>query len=208
MILSEAAALLGDQARVFTDVYKQYAFREDQTLTEYLEFILHEPVAWFEGLPGTMKSKASIARPKTAVCKLVKCAEVIAVLGAEVCEQVHSVLWGTFKAEAERIAAKRSGQKEQKGQKEYQDNDNADTCTESPSIAQLLSHEDEPLLEVNELILDGGDAASFHSVKGRRGMSYEEKYKVVDNALRLMVRNDLSGSGACINALLDALRNA
>jgi hypothetical protein len=39
-------------------------------------------------------------------------------------------------------------------------------------------------------------------------MSYEHKYKVVDNALRLMVRNDLGGSGACINALLDALRDA
>jgi len=198
MILSAAAALLGDQARVFTDVYKQYAFRDDQPLSEYLEFILHEPVAWFEGLPGTMKSKASIARPKTAVCKLMKCAEVIAVLGADVCEHVHSLLWSTFKAEAERIAAKRSG------------HDIADTGTVTPSIEHYLTQDvqDEPLLEVNEIHMDASDAASFHSVKGKRTMSVEEKYKVVDNALRLMVRNDLSGSGACINALLDALRDA
>jgi hypothetical protein len=198
MILSAAAALLGDQARVFTDVYKQYAFRDDQTLSEYLEFILHEPVAWFEGLPGTMKSKASIARPKTAVCKLVKCAEVIAALGAEVCEHVHSVLWATFKAESERIAAKRSGH---------------ETGVETPGIEHYLAQDaqeiqEEPLLEVNELHIDASDAASFHSVKGKRTMSYEHKYKVVDNALRLMVRNDLGGSGACINALLDALRDA
>jgi hypothetical protein len=198
MILSAAAALLGDQARVFTDVYKQYAFRDDQLLSEYLEFILHEPVAWFEGLPGTMKSKASIARPKTAVCKLVKCAEVIAALGAEVCEHVHSVLWATFKAEAERIAAKRSGH---------------ETGVETPGIEHYLAQDaqeiqEEPLLEVNELHIDASDAASFHSVKGKRAMSYEHKYKVVDNALRLMVRNDLGGSGACINALLDALRDA
>jgi hypothetical protein len=201
MILSAAAALLGDQARVFTDVYKQYAFRDDQTLSEYLEFILHEPVAWFEGLPGTMKSKASIARPKTAVCKLVKCAEVIAALGAEVCEHVHSVLWATFKAESERIAAKRSG------------HEIAETGAETPGIEHYLAQDlqethEEPLLEVNELHIDASDAASFHSVKGKRTMSYEHKYKVVDNALRLMVRNDLGGSGACINALLDALRDA
>jgi hypothetical protein len=198
MILSAAAALLGDQARVFTDVYKQYAFRDEQPVSEYLEFVLHEPVAWFEGLPGTMKSKASIARPKTAVCKLVKCAEVIAALGAEVCEQVHSVLWATFKAEAERIAAKRSG------------HEIAETGTVTPSIEHYLTQDvqDEPLLEVNEIHMDASDAASFHSVKGKRTMSVEDKYKVVDNALRLMVRNDLSGSGACINALLDALRDA
>ena len=199
MILSAAAALLGDQARVFTDVYKQYAFRDDQPVSEYLEFILHEPVAWFEGLPGTMKSKASIARPKTAVCKLMKCAEVIAVLGAEVCEKVHSVLWATFKAEAERIAAKRSGHELV-----------SDKGAETPSIEHYLTQEthEEPLLEVNEIHMDVSDAASFHSVKGKRAMSYEHKYKVLDNALRLMVRNDLSGSGACINALLDVIRDA
>ena len=202
MILSAAAALLGDQARVFTDVYKQYAFRDDQPVSEYLEFILHEPVAWFEGLPGTMKSKASIARPKTAVCKLVKCAEVIAALGAEVCEHVHSVLWATFKAESERIAAKRSGHEPA-----------LSTGSETPGIEHYLTQDlqethEEPLLEVNELHMDASDAASFHSVKGKRTMSYEHKYKVVDNALRLMVRNDLGGSGACINALLDALRDA
>jgi len=191
MNLSTATALLGDQSRVFTDVYKQYAFRDDQSLSDYLGFILHEPVAWFEGLPGTMKSKASIARPKTAICKLVKSAEVIAVLGAEVCDQVHSVLWATFKAEAERIAKKRSG---------------ADHQDDTPSIEQLL-HDEEPMLEVNELMMDATEVASVHSVKrSRAGMSYEQKYKVVDNALRLMTRNE--ESGACITALLDAIRDA
>ena len=193
MNLSTAATLLNEQSRVFTDVYKQYAFRDNQLLSEYIEFILHEPVAWFEGLPGTMKSKVSIARPKTAVCKLMKCAEVISELGADVCEHVHSVLWATFKAEAERISAKRSGHEE--------------TGTITPSIEHLFAQE-EPLLEVNEVQLDVSDAASFHSVKGKRAMSYEQKYKMVDNALRLMVRNDLGGSGACINALLDAIRDA
>jgi len=196
MNLSTAAGLLGDQSRVFTDVYKQYAFRDDQSLNEYLGFILHEPVAWFEGLPGTMKSKASIARPKTAICKLVKCTEVIAELGAETCDQVHAVLWSTFKAEADRIATKRNGTQVRQGD-------------ETPISEQLLAHGDEPLLEVNELVMDVTDAASFHSVRGKRAaMSFEHKYKVIDNALRMMIRNDIGGNGACIAALLDAIRDA
>jgi len=79
--LSTAAAFLGDQARIFIDVYKLYGFRDDQTLSEYVEFFLHEPVAWFEGLPGNLKSKAAFARPKTAFSKLIKHADVLEALG-------------------------------------------------------------------------------------------------------------------------------
>jgi hypothetical protein len=117
-------------------------------------------------------------------------------LGAETCEQVHAVLWSTFKTEADRIATKRNGTQVRQGD-------------ETPVSEQLLAHGDEPLLEVNELVMDVTDAASFHSVRGKRAaMSFEHKYKVIDNALRMMIRNDLSGSGACIAALLDAIRDA
>ena len=121
--LSTAAAFLGDQARIFIDVYKLYGFRDDQTLSEYVEFFLHEPVAWFEGLPGNLKSKAAFARPKTAFSKLIKHADVLAALGEDVCDNVHEVLWGTYKKEAERIVAKRGGGKKEgeKQEEEAQD---------------------------------------------------------------------------------------
>jgi len=59
--LDSAAQLLDDQAKIFSYVYNLCGFRGEQSLSEYVEFFLHEPVAWFEGLPGTLKSKASFA---------------------------------------------------------------------------------------------------------------------------------------------------
>jgi len=96
-----------DNHRYFSEVYKLFQFRDDQTLKEYLDFIDHEPVAWLEGLPAKLTSKQTFAKPKTAVIKLLKKEEVSDVLGLGYVNKLHDVVWDTFKKEHQRILDKR-----------------------------------------------------------------------------------------------------
>jgi len=208
--LGTTAALLADQARAFSDVYKLYGFKDDQPLSDYVDFFLHEPVAWFEGLPVSLKSKASFAKPKTALSKALKHDDIIAALGTEACEHAVTVLWNTYKKEADRIVAARSG----------------------TSVSQ------EPTLQVNE-VHDVADIADIADIaesdesrpppKGGQSrkkakttvpveptvpvvatpsqMSYETKYRVVDRALRAML-SDVTSQNEAMLVFLDALREA
>jgi hypothetical protein len=202
LALGSAAELLGDQSRIFTEVYKLYGFEENQALSEYVDFFLHEPVAWFEGLPGSLKSKASFAKPKTAFSKLIKQPEVISSLGEESCSHIHEVLWDTYKKEAGRIVAARSG--------------------------DSLVHVDEPheAIEAIEAInaieaieaIETKEPAARRSRKqkatvvntmdtGIQTMTYETKYRVVDRALRAML-SDVTASNEAMLVFLDALKEA
>lgn len=96
MQLAEASALLGDQLRDFVEVYKHYQFKESQTLKEYLEFITHEPVEWFNSLPAKYKAK-NITKPKTALFKLLKHKNITSTLGAAYVKNVHDIVLSAYK---------------------------------------------------------------------------------------------------------------
>ena len=110
MKLSEATPLLGGQARYFTEVYKLFRYTDDQSLKDYLDFIVHEPVEWLKGFPTKYTSKNSFSRPKTAVLKLLKETAVIAALGEEYTIGIHDAIWSTFKRHSDEIVKKRASQ--------------------------------------------------------------------------------------------------
>jgi len=213
--LGSVAALLDEQARSFSDVYKLYGFREDQAFSEYVDFFLHEPVAWFEGLPASLKSKASFTKPKTAFSKALKHADVIAALGAEACENAVHVLWDTYKKEADRIVASRNG------------------VVEEAAAAAAAAIAAEPILEVTEeepakrrsrkqkakaadatapaataaTAATAPAATAAATVANPSTMSYETKYRVIDRAFRALLSDGFPASEATL-VFLDALQEA
>lgn len=96
-----------DNHRYFSELYKLFGFRDDQTLKEYLDFIDHEPVAWLEGFPSKLVSKQTFAKPKTSLIKLLKKEEVVTILGENYINRMYDVVWSTFKKEHQRILEKR-----------------------------------------------------------------------------------------------------
>ena len=214
--LGSVAALLDEQARSFSDVYKLYGFSEDQSFSEYVDFFLHEPVAWFEGLPASLKSKASFTKPKTAFSKALKHGDVIAALGAEACENAVHVLWDTYKKEADRIVASRSGT-----------GAGAEEAAAAIAAAAIAA---EPILEVTEeepgkrrsrkQKAKAGDATAppaapaapaaapaAAAASNSSTMSYETKYRVIDRAFRALLSDGFPASEATL-VFLDALREA
>ena len=106
--LGEAAALLEEQGRYFSELYKLLDFKDEQPLKKYLDLILHEPVAWLQAFPVKYVTKQSFGKPKTAIIKLLKHERVCAAVGAAYAKDVHSAIWETFKTHADAIVAKRS----------------------------------------------------------------------------------------------------
>lgn len=186
LTLGSAAELLGEQSRIFTDVYKMYGFNDTQNLSEYTDFFLHEPVAWFEGLPSSLKSKASYAKPKTAFSKLMKQAEVIAVLGEEVCTHIHEVLWNTYKTEADRIVASRS---------------------EEPVLEVHRDEEQKPRRSRRQKAVVPEENVVETVAKNPGAMTYETKYHVIDRAFRAML-GDISATNEAMLVFLNALKEA
>ena len=198
--LSTVAALLGDQSRSFSDVYKLYGFGDEQAFSEYVEFFLHEPVAWFEGLPSSLKSKASFAKPKTAFSKALKHGDVIAALGAEECEAAVAVLWATYKKESDRIVAARGGEKIDAilETNEVHDATAVPAAAAAAGKPQRLSRKQKATVPVAPAVAP--------VAKNESTLSYEAKYRLVDKALRAFL---LSAGGPQSDAtlvFLDALR--
>jgi len=200
--LGKAAELLGDQARIFSEVYKLYGFGDTQPLSDYADFFLHEPVAWFEGLPGSLKSKASFAKPKTAFSKLVKHPDVIAALGDEPCAHLHAVLWDTYKHEADRIVTQRSSSDERKtdivAEVVAEETAVAEPKPEKPekpeAVATRRSRKQKVVVQNT---VDQGTTA--------QQTTYETKYRVIDRAFRAMA-SDGSAVSEALMVFLDALK--
>lgn len=103
MKLSDAAALLGANERYFTVVYEAFKFKDDTTLRDYIDFILHEPVEWIRGFPLKLKTRASFAKPKASLIKLLKTGPVLEALSTDYCSNAHAVVWEAFKKHADDI---------------------------------------------------------------------------------------------------------
>jgi len=194
--LSTVAALLGDQSRSFSDVYKLYGFGDEQAFSEYVEFFLHEPVAWFEGLPSSLKSKASFAKPKTAFSKALKHGDVVAAMGAEECEAAVAVLWATYKKESDRIVAARGGEKIDAILETNEVHDATVVPTAAVAKPQRLSRKQKAASVATEPVASKKESA----------LSYEAKYRLVDKALRAFLSLGGPQSDATL-VFLDALRD-
>ena len=106
MKLSEAVLL---SAPAFKEVYKLYNFKDDDSLKDYCDLVIHEPVEWMRGFPAAWKSVSTFSKPRSAFHKLMKEPSVIEALGVEYCENVHNVVWKAFKEHMSEILEKRSG---------------------------------------------------------------------------------------------------
>jgi len=229
--LGSVSALLDDQARSFSDVYKLYGFREDQAFSEYVDFFLHEPVAWFEGLPASLKSKASFTKPKTAFSKALKHGDVIAALGADECQHAVNVLWDTYKKEADRIVASRSGtgagveeaaaaaaiaaepilevteEEPAKRRSRKQKAKAADATAAAATAAATAATASAPAAPAATAAAPAATAAPAAVASNPSTMSYETKYRVIDRAFRALLSDGFPASEATL-VFLDALQEA
>jgi len=103
MLLKNAGALLGSNERYFTVVYEAFKYKGEDLLRTYIDFIVREPVEWIRGFPLKLRTHASFAKPKAAIIKLLKSANVLEALGAEYCSNAHDVVWDMFKKHGEDI---------------------------------------------------------------------------------------------------------
>jgi hypothetical protein len=108
MKLSDAAALCEGNSRAFAEVYKVYNYKDEDDLRAYCDFVVHEPVEWMRGFPAAWKSTGLFSKPRAAFHRLLKQSAVVEELGAEYCENVHSVVWGAFKTHMDAILEKRN----------------------------------------------------------------------------------------------------
>jgi hypothetical protein len=108
MNLSSAALILDENSRYFADVYKNFSFRDDQLLKDYLDFILHEPVEWLKGFPAKLKTKNTFSRPKAALIKLLKTDGVKAEFSEEYVASVYNSVWNAFKKNVDSILEQRN----------------------------------------------------------------------------------------------------
>lgn len=206
--LSTVAALLGDQSRSFSDVYKLYGFGDEQAFSEYMEFFLHEPVAWFEGLPSSLKSKASFAKPKTAFSKALKHGDVMAALGAEACESAIAVLWATYKKESDRIVAARGGEKIDAVPETNEVHDATVVSTVAPAAAAAAAAgKPQRLSRKQQKATATTVATTVAAAKNESTLSYETKYRLVDKALRAFLQSAGGPQSEATLIFLDALRD-
>jgi len=103
MLLKNAGALLGSNERYFTVVYEAFKYKGEDLLRTYIDFIVREPVEWIRGFPLKLRTRASFAKPKAAIIKLLKTGNVLEALGAEYCSSAHDVVWDMFKKHGDDI---------------------------------------------------------------------------------------------------------
>lgn len=103
MLLKNAGALLGSNERYFTVVYEAFKYKGEDLLRTYIDFIVREPVEWIRGFPLKLRTRASFSKPKAAIIKLLKSANVLEALGAEYCSNAHDVVWDMFKKHGDDI---------------------------------------------------------------------------------------------------------
>jgi len=105
MKLSDATALASP---AFKEVYRLFNFNDDDELKDYCDFVLHEPVEWMRGFPASWKSTTMFSKPRAAFHKLMKSDAVVQDLGTAYCENVHNVVWKSFKEHMTVILEKRN----------------------------------------------------------------------------------------------------
>jgi hypothetical protein len=161
MNLKDAVALLeSTHSRIFAELYKHFNYKDDALLSDYLDFVVHEPREWMRGFPASWKSASMFGKPRAAFHKLLKDERVVTALGAEYVCRIHDTIWHAFKEHTDSLLEERGGKKAT----------NTPTPHSTPALPAL------PALPVNETVLDDDvaslplldDVESVHSVKKPR----------------------------------------
>ena len=140
---------ISDNHRYFSELYKQFNYRDEGLLKDYLEFIYYDPVEWMRGFPKKLTTKTSFSKPKTAVIKLLKKEAVVEAVGAEFAERLHTNIWKTFKENSEGLLADRA-----KTKKDGRASGSSSSNNEVPTMT-VIDHFDATELDA--------DAESLHS---------------------------------------------
>ena len=197
MLLKDAGGLLGANERYFTVVYEAFKYKGEDLLRTYVDFIVREPVEWIRGFPLKLKTRASFAKPKAALIKLLKTAAVLEALGAEYCSNAHDVVWDTFKKHGDDIL---NGRIAVGGPAEPEANELVEEPTvTAAAVAPFANGEVDGIEEVTD-ISGAGIAPKVVS-------PWERKYRILQSVILSMLHDyrDNTGLVMGVHALLASL---
>lgn len=189
MKLSDAAQLCEANTRAFSEVYKIYNYKDEDNLRAYCDFVTHEPVEWMRGFPAAWKSVGLFSKPRAAFHRLLRASAVVEELGAEYCENVHTVIWNAFKGHMDAILEKRAGAvKKPAATLVETESDRQSVQSEALTAESVDVIEPVPCVPVrpwNEIIREenyvqfGADA--------ERPLNFKHKYEVVAGVLQTLL---------------------
>jgi hypothetical protein len=172
---------VSDHYRYFVDTYRVHEFKEETLLKEYIDFIIHEPLLWLQLFPAKLKSKPAFSKPKTAVLKLLRDSNVIAVLGAEYCDKAHDLIDKTYKTHHAEIVAKRMGDTEVVVTKEEEERvEPAPTHAVGAPLQSTLT------IEEGVESLDGSEESTVEELR-----ELQKKYRVLKKAYEVLLKATL-----------------
>jgi hypothetical protein len=188
MKLSEAVLL---SAPAFKEVYKLYNFKDDDSLKDYCDLVIHEPVEWMRGFPAAWKSVSTFSKPRAAFHKLMKEPSVIEALGVEYCENVHNVVWKAFKEHMSEILEKRSGSTIQSPASPLSAPSKVDAASVALSVESLEELPPVPPVPTVKVAqwpknsIFYSNLANVHPAKD--GLDYKQKYDVLCRVLETLL---------------------
>jgi len=196
MLLKNAGALLASNERYFTVVYEAFKYKGEDLLRTYIDFIVREPVEWIRGFPLKLRTRASFAKPKAAIIKLLKTGNVLEALGAEYCSSAHDVVWDTFKKHGDDILNARLA-----------------TCGGAATVAEtneLVLEETVPAAAAN--VIDGIEEVtdiSGSTVTVPVVSPWERKYRILQSVVISMLHDYRENIGLVtgVHTLLTYLEN-
>ncbi len=100
-----------DNARTFKETYLHFNKTDEDDLKTYLEFVCDNCEDWFHALPDKLASEAALAKPKSAIIKLISEEDVRGDLGADFCSELEQTLASTWRAKKVEIVDSRKGNK-------------------------------------------------------------------------------------------------
>lgn len=196
MLLKNAGALLGSNERYFTVVYEAFKYKNEDLLRTYIDFIVREPVEWIRGFPLKLRTRASFAKPKAAIIKLLKTGNVLEALGAEYCSSAHDIVWDTFKKHGDDILNARLA-----------------TGGAAPEENELISEgETIPTTAATASTIDGIEEVTDISGAPPRIVSqWETKYFLLKSVVFMLlsdVQQQQPGLSAVVHTLINTLETA
>lgn len=165
MDLSQACTLLKststtDNARWFSETYKNAGFGDGDELNDYIQHILHDARAWVDTFPDTIVALSTFKKPKTALIALLSAVDVIELLGAEKATLVKSAVEAVFNDKK----FMKNVVKERKSTVTVEKTDIPETVDPQHDMCLRLRHENEALRKALMSLakdLPGGEAITI-----------------------------------------------
>lgn len=117
--LKSAFALIEDtQAGIYlNNTLPSIRVNVNQTLRDFIEAIRTDPERWFQAFPPELNAKTSLAKPKTALLKILDHQRTRQVYGDEWCDAQHKFITTEWKEHSPRLIDIREAQRKSKGNK-------------------------------------------------------------------------------------------